>query len=107
VEGRFRLGGAGHLHYLREISAVNLLKNRTALVVPIHDAYFGYSINLLYQSIGSDYDIVFVFSTDVDRRAFGEVQIQSRVETEKRLPSFEYRLLDAAWYCNYSRPRRH
>lgn len=73
MEGRFRMGGPEHIHYLREEAPLNLPQHRTALVVPIHDAYFGYGINLLYQSIGSDYDIVFVFSTDADRRAFGEM----------------------------------
>jgi len=70
VEGAFRLGGPGHTHYLKEAEDLERPKNRTALVVPIHDAYFTYGINLLYQSMGSDYDIVFVFSTDADRRAF-------------------------------------
>ncbi len=70
MEGRFRLGGVQETHYLRECGDVARPANRTALVVPIHDAYFIYGINLLYQSIGSDYDIVFVFSTDADRRAF-------------------------------------
>ncbi|MBO9097174.1 hypothetical protein ACQZ4Y_16495 [Rhizobium sp. L80/93] len=70
MEGRFRLGGTGETHYLQDCGEIARPLNRTALVVPIHDAYFMYGINLLYQSVGSDYDIVFVFSTDADRRAF-------------------------------------
>ena len=73
MEGRFRLGGPGHVHYLRENGELNLPRHRTAMVVPIHDAYFIYGINLLYQSIGADYEIVFVFSSEADRRAFAEM----------------------------------
>ncbi|MGA1803347.1 hypothetical protein [Rhizobium sp. HT1-10] len=70
MEGRFRLGGSDEIHALWEEGETTVSGNRTALVVPIHDAYFRYGINLLFQSIGSDYDIIFVFSTEADRRAF-------------------------------------
>jgi hypothetical protein len=70
MEGRFRMGDAGSVHFLQESGETTKPENRTALVVPIHDVYFIYGINLLYQSIGSDYDIIFVFSTDADRMAF-------------------------------------
>lgn len=73
MEGRFRLGDPENIHFLREGDATVVPENRTALIVPIHDVYFIYGINLLYQSIGADYDIIFVFSTDADRKAFAEM----------------------------------
>ncbi|MBB4008446.1 hypothetical protein [Allorhizobium taibaishanense] len=73
MEGRFRLPGEASVHYLHESGARKLPDNRTALIVPIHDAYFIYGINLLFQSMGADYDVVFVFSTDADRLQFRQM----------------------------------
>lgn len=73
LEGRFRSSSEVFLNKLAECGDAKKPKNRTALIVPIHDAYFIYGINLLFQSIGSDYDLVFVFSTDADRLQFREM----------------------------------
>lgn len=73
MEGQFRLPGERGVHLLTECGEARKPQNRTALIVPIHDAYFIYGINLLFQSIGADYDIIFVFSTDADRLQFREM----------------------------------
>lgn len=73
MEGRFALSSDIRFNELKESVEVEKPKNRTALIVPIHDAYFIYGVNLLFQSMGADYDIVFVFSTDADRMQFKEM----------------------------------
>lgn len=73
MEGRGRLPGDNPVHRLSECGQRKKSENRTALIVPIHDAYFVYGINFLFQSVGADYDVVFVFSTDADRLQFREM----------------------------------
>lgn len=82
LTGRLRVPGDHDIYTLNEVEKLDRPKHRTALIVPIHDAHFLYGINLLFQSIGSDYDLIFVFSTDLDRRQFKEMHQAS--------PSLDY-----------------
>lgn len=45
-------------------------ENKVALVVPIHEPYFIYGVNLIYSSINSEYDLYFVFSDFIDKQKF-------------------------------------
>lgn len=44
--------------------------NKIAIAIPIHPPHFMYGVNLVYSSMGAEYDLVFVHSTYDDRKAF-------------------------------------
>lgn len=73
MAGPVRAHGEPGPYRLKEAGEAKRPRRRTALIVPIHDLYFHYGITLLFQSIGADYDIIFVFSTDSDRMRFREM----------------------------------
>jgi hypothetical protein len=94
LEGRLRLVDAGPSHVLVGVGDVPRQRYRTALIMPIHAPDFKYGINFLFQSIGSDYDVVMVFSTDAERRDFATMHQAS--------PALRYRSIVAADYFTAS-----
>lgn len=44
--------------------------NKTVIAIPIHQPYFKFGVNLVYSSMGAEYDLAFVFSSIMDKKEF-------------------------------------
>lgn len=88
LHGAFQLCDGGAVHALVEVEDVVRPAHRTAVIIPIHEPYFHYGINFLYQAMGGDFDVVFVFSTEAERVKFATMHQAS--------PAIAYRAIVAA-----------
>lgn len=85
LEGQFQLCEGGAAHVLIETGDVPRVAHRTAVIIPIHQPYFKYGINFLYQAMGGDFDVVLVFSSEAERAQFATMHQASPAMTYRAI----------------------